>query len=257
MRLVTVATHSERYFPILIESCRRHNADLDVLGWGKKWGGFAWRFALMKEYLSALPPNEIVCFIDAYDVILLKPLDILESRFKRMGYPIVIASDGSNFSWYTKLLTKWMFGECKNVNVNGGSYIGYASELLDMITEFSRTYNLHDKHLDDQKMLTQYCIRHNIYIDTKYDLFLNYNSYVPEKSTSYLNHSCIFHSPGNYNIDNILLKLGYDPSQIDHKYAEYYMQFIKHHIIFLLMMILAIVLFIYLVLYGIRTIRRR
>lgn len=38
MRLVTVATHSERYFPYLLESCKRVDAKLDVLGWGQPWG---------------------------------------------------------------------------------------------------------------------------------------------------------------------------------------------------------------------------
>ena len=38
MKLVTVATRSERYFPFLLESCERHGAKLEVLGWGQKMG---------------------------------------------------------------------------------------------------------------------------------------------------------------------------------------------------------------------------
>ena len=33
IKLVTVATQSERYFPILVESCKKHGADLVVLGY--------------------------------------------------------------------------------------------------------------------------------------------------------------------------------------------------------------------------------
>jgi hypothetical protein len=33
-----LAAYSERYFPILVQSCRRHNVQLDVLGWGQPWG---------------------------------------------------------------------------------------------------------------------------------------------------------------------------------------------------------------------------
>ena len=81
VRLVTVATHSQFYFPWLLESCKRYNTKIEVLGWGEKWKGFTWRFSLMIEYLKSLDPEEIVCFIDAYDVILLRPLEDIVSYF--------------------------------------------------------------------------------------------------------------------------------------------------------------------------------
>ena len=36
MKIITYATHEERYFSILKESC----PDIVVLGHGKKWNGF-------------------------------------------------------------------------------------------------------------------------------------------------------------------------------------------------------------------------
>ena len=40
VKLVTVATHSESYFPWLKESCVRYNTNLEILGWGEKWQGY-------------------------------------------------------------------------------------------------------------------------------------------------------------------------------------------------------------------------
>ena len=36
LHIVTVATESKYYFPYLIESCKRHGKELEVLGYGEK-----------------------------------------------------------------------------------------------------------------------------------------------------------------------------------------------------------------------------
>lgn len=83
MKLVTVATHSERYFPYLELSAKRNGHDLVVLGWGEKWQGFAWKFMLMLEYLKTLKPDEIVCFVDAYDVVILEDPKTIEGFYRQ------------------------------------------------------------------------------------------------------------------------------------------------------------------------------
>jgi hypothetical protein len=57
MKLVTVATHNDKYFPALQESCDRLGYNLVILGWGEKWQGFAWRFKLVRDYLETQPPE--------------------------------------------------------------------------------------------------------------------------------------------------------------------------------------------------------
>ena len=54
MKLVTVATHAERYFPYLKLSVEKYKYELVVLGWGEEWKGFVWRFHLLKDYLNSL-----------------------------------------------------------------------------------------------------------------------------------------------------------------------------------------------------------
>lgn len=44
VHVVTVATESKSYFPYLVESCKRHGGQLEVLGMGEKWEGFNWKY---------------------------------------------------------------------------------------------------------------------------------------------------------------------------------------------------------------------
>jgi hypothetical protein len=55
---VTVATHSERYFPYLKLSAEKYGHHLVILGWGQKWQGLTWKFQPMKEYLKSIPKDE-------------------------------------------------------------------------------------------------------------------------------------------------------------------------------------------------------
>jgi hypothetical protein len=78
MKVVTVATHPDRYFNSLLDSAKKNNIEITVLGMGEKWQGFKWKLTLMKEFLKNNNPYEIVVFIDAYDVIFLQDLNKLK-----------------------------------------------------------------------------------------------------------------------------------------------------------------------------------
>ena len=84
LHIVTVATHSKFYFPYLIESCKRNGSELVILGYGEKWKGFTWRFKLVIEYLKKLNKNDIVCFIDGYDVISSRNFKDLKNIFLQL-----------------------------------------------------------------------------------------------------------------------------------------------------------------------------
>jgi hypothetical protein len=176
MRLVTVATHSERYFPVLQESCKRYNSKLDVLGWGEKWQGFGWRFQLVKDFIVDLDDNEVVCFIDGYDVLLLRPIEEMELKFKFLFPPtkskIVIAHDDIQGLFMT-LCSEIAF--YKNVNVfrekrmNAGTYMGYVKDVKRMFDELKVKSDD-----DDQMLLINYAKQNKdlFEIDIDKDFFL-------------------------------------------------------------------------------------
>lgn len=243
MHLVTVATHSERYFPYLLKSCERFGEKLVVLGWGEAWGGFMMRFKLISKFLDNLHDNDIVCFIDAYDVILLRPFSELEEKFRKTGSQVAVSAD----IWISRVY----FGSCKGETLNAGSYIGYVKTLKKIINTICNDYDCSDKKLDDQKILTEYCNKNSIYIDKKCDMFymLNhfYNNYnIINHDLIYKNETpCILHGPGNINMDKILIKLGYDvPEPTERHKTQYILNLIVHHqektSIFLLLLIIII-----------------
>lgn len=213
MKLVTVATQSERYFPWLEQSCKRFNVNLTVLGWGEKWKGFSWKIYLLVKYLKSVEPDEIVCFIDAYDVILLKPLQELEKRFielhQKTGCKIVVGQDKA-LNAFHKFIVKSIFGSCNKSNINAGTYIGYAK---DLITLLKGAYQLDPRFdSDDQVLLVKYCniVPDAFYIDDESYCFFTYTN--PLQLTGhqlYEQDACILHAPGTTNITSFLKEQGY------------------------------------------------
>jgi hypothetical protein len=231
MRLVTVATHSDRYFPFLLESCRRHGAHLDVLGWGMKWVGFMMKFGLMIEYLRALERDEVVCVVDAYDVILLKPLAVLEQRFRATRSGIAISRScppsTSPFGYMYGMMGKFGFGNCRGNLLNAGTYVGFAGPLYDLFVGVCSAYDCSDGRLDDQVIMTEYCNRasgQDVHIDEASAMF-----YVCEFSDFAMPDTCVLHGPGNRDLGPFLTQEGYVGGDlVDRKVVEYCTSFAKH-----------------------------
>ncbi len=224
LHITTIATESKYYFPYLQESCRRNGKELEVLGMGEKWEGFNWKFKKMIDYLESLPDDDIVCFVDGYDVLCTRDLSEMIPVFLKMkqrkGCKMIVGED--KLSW-TNIYIKLLFSTCKNISINSGTYIGTANDLLQMIQQ---TYKLNPTNdADDQILLTKYCNMKpkNLYIDIHNELFLtlayggtpfnNLHNHVNinDNTISYNNQQPFFmHAPGSSNLDIIIQKLGYD-----------------------------------------------
>lgn len=229
VKVITVATHSDGYLPWLEKSCERFNVKLIKLGYGEKWLGFSWKFKLMIDYLKTLDPNELIIFIDAYDIILLKPLDDIEEYYNNIikitNSKIIVAYDKRSNIIYEEF-NKLYFGVCKKNRINAGSYLGIVSDILQMLNKIN--FNNDD---DDQQLLTTYCNKYvnNIYIDINNIFFLVYTDKlnnilnnkkikIKNNELTYMNSKPYFiHGSGNTYMHDLILKLGY---QISNKEIE-------------------------------------
>jgi hypothetical protein len=231
MKLVTVATHKERYFPYLEQSAKRYGHDLVVLGWGQKWQGYTWKFQLMNDYLAKLGDDEIVCFTDAYDVIVLEGPDEIERKFKAMvgnrKDQIVVSEDRSNHKGMLYLMTnKLCFHDCYGHYINSGTYIGYAAGIRTLFSKMCSVFKC-NADSNDQALLQQYCQKspETYHVDKGSEIFLvicdlfnpvdlkTESLSIKDGRLSYKGvFPSIFHATGNANIDDILVKLGYDLS---------------------------------------------
>ena len=272
VKLVTIATHSESYFPWLQESCKRYNTNLEILGWGEKWQGYSWKFTLMLNYLEKLNPEELVCFVDAYDVLLLRPLDDMQTYYENINKisdkKIIVGIDLFDSKLF-KEMNDIFFSTCENSNINSGVYIGKCKDLLKIITHLKNINNN-----DDQVMLVDYCINHSdvFYIDTNSELILNFNNTDEIRNNSnieieednnfslrYKNARPFFvHGPGNTEMFELLKKLHYDitPTQVEQIKSKakkiyfnksiYYAKEMFHRyylIIFILLLIVLIIIY--------------
>lgn len=91
MQLLTVATHAEGYYPLLLSSARQYGYTCTTLGWQQPWRGLAWKLDLYLAALNTLPDDEPVLCVDGYDVIVTAPADELLAQFKALGQPLVFS----------------------------------------------------------------------------------------------------------------------------------------------------------------------
>ena len=226
LHIVTVATESKYYFPYLVESCKKNGKELEVLGMGEVWQGFNWRYLKMIEYLKTLPMDDIVCFIDGYDVVCCRNLNQLLQQFKeikkRTGCKLVVGHDKTSAILSVAVL---FFGTCNNNRVNSGTYIGYVKDILEII---QKIYELNPKNdADDQVLMIQYCKKNNeeFYCDTESKLFLTL-AYPLEEIDKYMeidenthvlkyqsSEPFFVHAPAYGYLENVIRKLGYNIDQ--------------------------------------------
>ena len=217
MKLITVATHSESYFPLLEESCLKNNLELTVLGLGQKWQGFSWKYKLISEYIEDLPLDEIVIFTDAFDVIVLNNTNnLIQTRFLEFETDIVVSVSNIKNPILSKISNK-MFPKCQNNNINSGLYMGRVFALKQMFEDMCFMFDCSNFKLDDQTMLSMLCPVY-IKVDEKSYIFYNYdilNEDIIYKSDKILTESgtepCIIQGPRNQNLDKIAEIYGYKP----------------------------------------------
>lgn len=226
LHIVTVATESKYYFPYLVESCRRHGKELEILGFGQKWKGFNWRFKLMIEYLKTLKSDDIVCVVDGYDVICTRNLCELKKMFLKVKNEtkckIIVGFDNIKHTNYiNKFTIKMYYGTCDDISLNAGTYIGYAKDLLEIT---KRILNKNSKdNADDQKLLTNLCNSDSklFNIDTNNNFFLTLvhplheiDDVIEINEYGEISYDGVFpfflHGPGSTYFDNVIKKLGYN-----------------------------------------------
>lgn len=229
MRLVTVATREDGYMPYLRVSCERHGARLEVLGWRQAWRGWTWRMRLVRDFFASCAPDELVCFVDAYDVLLLRPLADLEAGFRRLvpaGDRVVVAHDYAQPP-LGEVAGAVMFGKCRGVRVNAGTYVGRAAVLVRMVDRMAAAAGAGwFRTTDDQVMMTRLCSSdpHAFHVDVRRELFLTVANHwrnldmeaagvaVVDGRLRYAptgTEPCVLHTPASTRLDAVLWRLGY------------------------------------------------
>lgn len=182
MKILSLATKSDGYLPVLKILCEKHGHDLIILEYGNKWKGFSWRTRKYIEKLKELElcnPNEIVMIIDAYDVLVLADHNEIIEKYNEYKCDVLFSASCKktgqpNYSYVYDIGFKSlrMYFKSKNDYVlNAGSLMGNVKSLKIV---YQRIYDRYRKTLitDDQINLNNIDISDiNYKIDTQSHIF--------------------------------------------------------------------------------------
>lgn len=265
LRAVVVATDERGYYGALMEGCRRNGIEVVVLGVGRQWRGFAWKFTLMREYLAgqAHHDDDVIIFLDAYDVLALQPASVVLERFLAIGKPIVVSvEDTRDTDVLTRHVRGRVFGRCAKAEVNSGAYMGRVCALRQMFDFICDRFGCGEPGfdgMDDQRILTSVCddapfadrlmghdhagnIFYTIPLPGSFRIITGNNRFVPDPRKHEVRDGqlflretgvspCFVHGNGNVDMD-VLVKLYRLPASKD-KRRTYLVGAIAHHVSFL------------------------
>jgi hypothetical protein len=195
--IYTVASDKEKA-RFLLDTAAIYNVHIHILNI-TNWTGFIDKILAMKETLESLEDQDIVCFLDAYDVLAMSTVDEILYKFSESGNDILMSSElncypSENEEKYAlveyRLFEKeheigiWNTPASKKIRsnykyMNSGGYIGYVHALKRMFQwkteeDIRNIINLGG----DQNFFTQYYLEFansdndvNIGLDWKQNIF--------------------------------------------------------------------------------------
>lgn len=156
----------------LEQSAKLHTVDLQNVSTTTEWKGFSDKLSAIRAKLDSLLDTDIVCFVDAYDVIVNASSSKILEVFKSFDTDIVFGAEIDLFPHTLKHLeSNYPTAESPFRFLNSGCYIGYVHALKKM-------FGWQDfQGRDDQEYCQMYFLEHfqsgHIKLDTSGKLVIN------------------------------------------------------------------------------------
>jgi len=209
---VCIATENKFYLPYL----KQLTPNLIILGMDMKWEGYMMKPKLVNEYLKTLHNNDIVCIIDAYDILPTKNIVNLEKKYinlckKKSDIKMIVGSEEVHYNSIKKRLSNTIFKEYEGCTLNAGQIMGYVKNIkyyYNYILSLPKSY-LEDNYNDDQIILTKYILslnnKNEVYID-KNKYFFHVGCKPLQQITVPNSNVCFVHAAFNGLMDKFLLE---------------------------------------------------
>ena len=224
LNIATVATHDERYLPVLDKQIKDKGEELVKLGFGKKYYGHIMKDKEMIDYLKDLDKDQIVVFVDGFDTLCLGTSEEIVKKFKKMDKKLVISIENIG---YLSFIHSAIFNRVRGKYINTGLYIGYAGFMKDFLTkmyEYEHVKKSNQKNWSD--FLFKNAWRHfdlnDIGLDVDNELFLNYSfsvsdRYIFDGDRIIANgvHPSFIQGNGCTNMNDIIKRNGYKTENIN------------------------------------------
>lgn len=155
---------------------------ITIIGKGEKWVDFMTKIRGYRNYLERVPPDEIVCIVDCFDVLACAGPVELQQKYtsfcdSQTGYfPIVFGAEDmclyncEPLTWWDYIKGRPDYGFRY---LNSGFFIGRSRDIHSVLCEILGT-----DHTDDQLALCEYFNQHpeEIELDTTCQLVANITS---------------------------------------------------------------------------------
>ena len=219
LHYITVATHSERYLPVLEKQLEDKGKKLNKLGFGKKYSGHFMKDLETIEFLKDKNPDDLVIFLDGFDSLSLSSEEEIIEKFKSFNKKLVISVENIRNAYLTH---SYVFQKVLGKYINTGLFMGEVRFVRDFLERmYSKEYDKKSNQKTWCKFLNS---EYNEYIGLDRDslLFLNHsftcnNSFKLKNKRIELdnnNKPCFIQGNGCYNMDYIIKELGYSKNNI-------------------------------------------
>jgi len=136
LHIITLGSNEDE-MKYLKESAQRNGVTIKFI-LCEKWNGYIDKITTMKEVIEDIPDDDIVCFIDSYDVLLFTDEAEILSKFHSYDCDLLLSSElncypGENMSRYNEVYDNLAMDKTTNFKyVNSGGYIGYKRALCEL-----------------------------------------------------------------------------------------------------------------------------
>jgi hypothetical protein len=169
IRVVCVSTSMRNELVTLQKSAEHLNLKFDILGMGTPWHGLGSKITLLWDYLKDVDDNEILLFVDAFDVLLLPDALDIRNRFADSftGSKVVLSGEKEcSPDKSSRVAFPYLDYDKPFQFLNSGSYIGLVKHIKLMLADVSEDIRAHHAFtgasplaLDDQRWFTRYYLR--------------------------------------------------------------------------------------------------
>lgn len=235
LHIVTVATKSKGYLPVLEQQVKEKNMVLEKLAQNKEYKGHYMKDLEMMDYLRTIPSEDIVIFVDGFDTLMLSEPDEIIEKFKNFNTKLLLSIEnigGLSF------IHDAVFEKIEGHYLNSGLYMGYAGFMLNFLDDmYKGDYDKNSnqktwmKHLNRLKTVNKL---DGIKFDTASDVFLNHsfttNNYPILKNKRILLYDskpCFIQGNGREDMSYIIKATGHNKYDIHRN--EYYYEKAKYN----------------------------
>lgn len=164
----TVASHATENLNKLLVSCEKNGIDLEVIGLGMPYYGNGTKLIRMADYLNTLDDEDIVMFVDAYDVIIVADKEVILEKFLRLKTPFLMSAEKNCYP--PLLLKRYPPRENPFKYINTGSYIGFVKNLKAWLDDLPPI----NPNASDQLQVSIHYLDGHVFFDLDYncELFL-------------------------------------------------------------------------------------